>query len=611
MRTTLRIWSVVKPYWQRLTLTYVFLLVSLGLDLSIPWLLRQVIDVGIAKAQPRFMATAGVAVLGIGVAKALLSFGQRYESQWLAFRVMYDLKNKLYKHIQSLPFSFHDQAQTGQLMTRCTGDVNAVHRFASTGLLEVVHIVVMTIGVVTILFAQDVRLALLALAPIPILLALALRFGRLARKMFNEIMQAVGKLSTILQENLTGIQVVKGFAREPYEIDKYTAQSEEVFHRRVHVLRYFSINFPAMFTLVFVSTALILYFGGQQVMAGEITIGTLIAFNGYVAMLGMPMRRLGFFINMFSEAMASADRIFSLLDEPVRIRSPREPVALEQVRGQVTFDNVSFRYPNSDAYVLRDLDIRAEPGQVIALLGKTGSGKTTAVNLIPRFYDVSRGSVEIDGVNVKKLDLETLRPQIGIVLQESLLFSDSIRENIAYGRHDATDDEIVAATTAARAHDFIMEFPEGYDTEVGERGVTLSGGQRQRIAIARALLLNPRILILDDSTSSVDTETEYLIQQALQALMEGRTTFVIAQRLQTLMHADQILVLDQGKIVERGQHQELLEQEGLYREIYDLQLRDQERLRHELLELGGLVEERRPCPRAAIGGGRVFEGLNN
>jgi len=611
MRTALRIWGVVKPYWKRLLFTYLFLLISLGLDLSVPWLLRQVIDVGIAKAQPRFMATAGLAVLGIGVAKALLSLGQRYQSQWLSFRVMYDLKNQLYKHIQSLPFSFHDEAQTGQLMTRCTGDVNAIHRFASTGLLEVVHIVVMTIGVVTILFVQNARLALLALAPIPILLVLAIRFGRLARKMFNEIMQAVGKLSTILQENLTGIQVVKGFAREPYEIDKYTTQSEEVFKKRIHVNRYFSINFPAMFTLVFVSTALILYFGGRQVMAGEMTIGTLIAFNGYVAMLGIPMRRLGFFINMFSEAMASAERIFTLLDTPVRIRTPHDPVTLEPIEGRVTFDNVSFRYHNSDTYVLRDLDIQAEPGQVIALLGRTGSGKTTAVNLIPRFYDVSKGSVEIDGVDVKKLDLETLRPQIGIVLQESLLFSATIRENIAYGRQDASEQAIVAAAKAARAHDFITEFDDGYDTDVGERGVTLSGGQRQRIAIARALLMNPRILILDDSTSSVDTETEYLIQQALQTLMQGRTTFVIAQRLQTLIHADQILVLDQGRIVERGRHEDLLEQEGLYKEIYDLQLRDQERLRRELLELGGLVEERRLRAPAAIGGGRVFEGLSN
>jgi ATP-binding cassette subfamily B protein len=611
MRTAARIWGEVKPYWRRLILTYVCLLIGLGLDLSIPYILKQAIDVGVTGAQPRFMALAGLSVLGIGVFKALFSFGQRYLSQWLAFRVMYDLKNKLYKHIQSLPFSFHDTAQTGQLMTRCTGDVNAIHRFASTGLLEVVHITVMTIAVLIIMFSQDVRLSLIALAPMPILLALAIRFGRLARGKFNEIMQAQGKLNTILQENLTGIQVVKGFAREPYEIDKYREQNEEVFQRRVNVIRYFSINFPAMFTIVFMSTALILLFGGREVIAGRMTVGTLVAFNGYVAMLGMPMRRLGFFINMFSEALASADRIFSLLDEPVRIRSPRDARTVERVEGRVTFENVSFRYQNSDQHVLRDVDVKAEPGQVIALLGKTGSGKTTLVNLIPRFYDVTQGRVCVDGLDVKGLELESLRRQIGIVLQESLLFSATVRENIAYGRLDATDDEIVTVAKAARAHDFISEFPEGYDTEVGERGVTLSGGQRQRIAIARALLMDPRILILDDSTSSVDTETEYLIQQALKALMEGRTTFVIAQRLQTLMHADQILVLDQGQIVERGQHEELLAQEGLYREIYDLQLRDQERLRRELMRLGGLVELERTHARRVTGSAGVFEGLKN
>ena len=611
MRTALRIWGEVKPYWRRLLLTYVLLLVSLGLDLSIPYILRQTIDVGVTGAQPRFMAMAGLIVLGIGVLKAMFSFGQRYLSQWLAFRVMYDLKNKLYKHIQSLPFSFHDTAQTGQLMTRCTGDVNAIHRFASVGLLEIVHITVMTIAVLIIMFTQNVRLSLIALAPIPILLALAIRFGRLARRLFNEIMQARGKLNTILQENLTGIQVVKGFAREPYEIAKYRTENQEVFQKRIRVMRYFSINFPAMFTIVFLSTALILFFGGREVIAGRMTIGTLVAFNGYVAMLGMPMRRLGFFINMFSEALASAERIFDLLDERVRIRSPQDARTVERVEGRVTFENVSFRYQNSDEYVLRDLDIEAESGQVIALLGKTGSGKTTVVNLIPRFYDVTQGSVRIDDVDVKELELEGLRRQTGIVLQESLLFADTIRENIAYGRRDATDAEIVAAAKAARAHDFITEFADGYETEVGERGVTLSGGQRQRVSIARALLMDPRILILDDSTSSVDTETEYLIQQALKALMEGRTTFVIAQRLQTLMHADQILVLDQGHIVERGQHEELLAQDGLYREIYDLQLRDQERLRRELMQMGGLVELERTRSRRVTGGAGVFEGLRS
>jgi ATP-binding cassette subfamily B multidrug efflux pump len=610
MRIVRRIWGLVKPYWKRLVVAYVCLLVGIALDLSIPWVLRQTIDIGVTGASPEFMVTAGSIVLAIGLVKALFSLGQRYVSEWLAFRVAYDLKNRLYRHIEYLSFAFHDSAQTGQLMTRCTGDVNAIQRFASVGLLEVVSITVMSIATITILLLQNVRLALIALAPLPVLVLLAIRFGRLARGRFREIMQARGKLNTILQENLIGVQVVKGFAREPFEIAKFRGQNQEVFDRRVDIIRYFSINFPAMSVIVFLSTALILWFGGRDVLAGRMTIGTLVAFNGYVAMLGMPARRLGFFVNMLSEALASAERIFELLDEPVKIRSPQNARMLDRLAGRVTFEDVSFRYPNSDRYVLEGVHLEAEPGQVIALLGKTGSGKTTVVNLIPRFYDVSEGKVRVDGVDVREVELRSLRQQIGIVLQESLLFSATIRENIAYGRQDATDEQVIAVAQAARAHDFIMEFADGYDTPVGERGVTLSGGQRQRIAIARALLLDPRVLILDDSTSSVDTETEYLIQQALKALMEGRTTFVIAQRLQTLIHADQILVLDQGRVVQRGRHAGLLAEGGLYKEIYDLQLKDQERLRRELMQLGGLVEE--ACVKRVRVAGRagIMEGLS-
>jgi len=614
MRTVLRLWGLVKPYWKRLVIAYVSLLVGMALDLSIPWVLRQTIDIGITGGRPGYMATAGLIVLGIAVLKVAFSFGQRYFSQWLAWRVAYDLKNRLFRHIERLSFAFHDTAQTGELMTRCTGDVNAVQRFASVGLLEVVSIVVMTVATVTILMLQNVRLTLIALAPLPFLFALAIRFGKLAQTRFREIMEVRGRLNSILQENLIGVQVVKGFVRQPYEIERFRAQNDDLFRQRIRIFRYFSINFPAMSVIVFLSQALILWFGGQEVLAGRMTVGMLAAFNGYVAMLGMPARRVGFFVNQMSEALASAERIFELLDQPVRIKTPENPVVLGRLEGRVTFENVSFRYPNTDAYVLRDIDLEAEPGQMIALLGKTGSGKTTLVNLIPRFYDVprNRGRVLVDGIDVKKVDLASLRRQIGIVLQESLLFSATIRENIAYGRQDATDQEIVRVAQAARAHDFIVEFPDGYDTEVGERGVTLSGGQRQRLAIARALLMDPRILILDDSTSSVDTETEYLIQQALKTLMQGRTTFVIAQRLQTLIDADQILVLDQGRIVQRGRHEELLAQGGLYREIYDLQLRDQERLHRELLQLGGLAEVERSRQQAgAVGSPGLLSGLSS
>jgi ATP-binding cassette subfamily B multidrug efflux pump len=612
MRTVLRIWGLVKPYRRQLALAYVGLLIGMGLDLAIPWVLRQVIDVGVTGNRPGFMVTAGLIVLGIGAGKAVFSFSQRYFSQWLAVRVAYDLKNQLYKHIEHLSFAFHDTAQTGQLMTRCTGDVNSVLNFASTGLLEVVNIVVMTVATTTVLFIQNARLALIALAPLPLLYILAIRFGRLARTQFRQIMEARGEMNSVLQENLLGVQVIKGSAREPHEIERFHERSHEVYNRRVTTTRLFSINFPAMSTIVFASTALILWFGGQDVLAGTMTIGTLVAFNGYVSMLGMPARRVGFFVNMLSEAMASAERIFELLDERIEIQSPENAIQLGRLEGRVAFENVSFRYPNTDEYVLRDISLEAKPGQMIALLGKTGSGKTTVVNLIPRFYDVprNRGRVLVDGIDVRDVDLKSLRSQIGIVLQESLLFSATIGENIAYGRQDASEEEIIAVAKAARAHRFITEFEEGYDTRVGERGTTLSGGQRQRVAIARALLMDPRILILDDSTSSVDTETEYLIQQALHTLMQGRTTFVIAQRLQTLIDADQILVLGEGRIVQRGTHEELLDEGGLYKEIYDLQLRDQERLRRELLQTGGLIERRRRPRRARPGRTGLFEGAS-
>ncbi|MBN1138098.1 MAG: ABC transporter ATP-binding protein [Anaerolineae bacterium] len=592
MKMVLRIWGLIKPYWPRVTIAYASLLLGMGIDLTIPWLLRQVIDVGVSGGNARYLATVGLIVIGIGVIRALLSFGQRYFSQWLAWRVSYDLKNRLYRHIESLSFSFHDTAQTGQLMTRCTGDVNAVQSFAAVGLLELITIVVMTVATVIILVAQNARLALIALAPLPILAALAFRFGRVVRGRFRAMMETRGKMNSVLQENLMGVQVVRGFASEPFEKEKFRSQAQAVYEQRIGLNRIFAVNFPAMSVITFISTALILWFGGREVLAGTMTIGGLVAFNGYVGMLGNPARRLGFFVNMLSEALASAERIFELLDERVRIVSPANARVVERLEGRVAFEDVCFRYPNSDAYVLRDINLEVEPGQMVALLGKTGSGKTTVVNLVPRFYDATRGRVRVDGADVRELDLDSLRGQIGIVLQESLLFSATIRENIAYGRPDAPFEQVEAAARAARAHKFITEFADGYDTEVGERGVTLSGGQRQRLAIARALLMDPRILILDDSTSSVDTETEYLIQQALKTLMRGRTTFVIAQRLQTLIDADQIVVLDQGRIVQHGRHQELLAQGGLYREIYDLQLRDQERLRQELLQLGGLVGAR-------------------
>ncbi len=593
MKILLRLVAMLKPYKGRVIVAALCLLATTGLSLTVPWFIQQAIDVGLAAGQREFLVMAGLSVAALGLVKAGFSLGQRYLSEWLAQRLAYDVRNALYDHIQRLSFTYHDRAQTGQLMTRCTTDVNAVLRFASVGLLDMLYISILTVGTLAVMLSVHYKLALIALTPVPFIAGASLNMGRILRPMFKRMREQFGRVTTVLQENLTGVQVVKAFAREPHEISKFETSATDLLKRRIRVVRIFAFNMPLTWALILLSTALILWFGGRWVQAGELTVGFLVAFNGYAMLLSEPVRRLGFLANITAQAMASGERIFDILDTEKGIQSRAGAIVLPRLEGVVRFEDVSFRYDGSDEWVLRHVDLEALPGQVVALLGATGSGKSTVINLLPRFYDVTAGRMTIDGHDVRDVTLDSLRQQIGIVLQESLLFSATVRENIAYGRVDATDDEVEAVARAARAHAFITQFPDGYDTLVGERGVTLSGGQRQRVAIARALLMDPRVLILDDSTSSVDTETEYLIQQALQALMHGRTTFVIAQRLQTVLNADQILVLDEGRIAERGTHRELLAQGGLYKAIYDLQLKDQERLRRELLALGGLEEQQR------------------
>ena len=415
---------------------------------------------------------------------------------------------------------------------------------------------------------------------------LAAYFGRRLGRFFLAVDNALGDVSSRIQENVTGVQVVRAFAREPYEIDRFKGANQVLFKARINVMGERARIMPTTTLLITVATILILWFGGQMVLQGEITVGQLVEFNSYMLLLSVPVMSLDWLINAAGEASAGVTRALEVLERQPEIQSPSGAGSLPRLRGEVEFKNVNFNYAGEGNPALHGIDFKVEPDQVVALIGLTGSGKTTLVNLIPRFYDVSEGQVLVDGLDIRQLDLVALRRQIGIVLQTSLLFSASIRENIAYGRPDATLDEIVAAARAAQADDFIRALPKGYDTVVGERGVTLSGGQRQRVAIARALLINPRILILDDSTSSVDTQTEDAIQRALGILMEGRTTFIIAQRLSSLRRADLILVMDQGQIVERGTHTFLLQQNGLYRQIYDLQLRDQERFQVEMEETG-------------------------
>ncbi len=552
------------------------LLLVTAAHLVVPAIIGNVIDYGLSGGEENYLFIAALAILGIGLVRALLSFVQTYLGAWIAQHISFDLRNRLYNRIQYLPFSYHDRTQTGQLISRCIEDVSSIQQFAGSGLVELIQIFLHLVGVTVLLFMSKPKLAAIALLPMVPLLLMTIRFGERVGKMFYAIDQAVGSLSSRLQENVMGVQVVRAFAREPYEIERFDERNRGVYETRLHIYKEWSRIMPTSHFLVALSTILILWFGGNMVLRGEMTLGAMVAFNGYLIMIAEPARQLVWLVNTAGEAGAGLKRSFDVLDLQPEIQSPPHAVELPSLSGRVEFQDVSFRYQGESNYALQDLNLVVEPNQIVALIGATGSGKTSVVNLISRFYDIDIGAILVDGIDIREVDLPSLRRKIGIVLQTSLLFSDSIRDNIAYGRPDASLDEVVAAAKAAQAHEFIIEMPAGYNTVVGERGVTLSGGQRQRVAIARALLLDPRILILDDLTSSVDTQTERLIQQALDRLMEGRTTFVIAQRLSTVRRANQILVLDQGRIVERGTHDELLLHDGLYREIYELQLRGQE-----------------------------------
>jgi len=581
MKSLLRLRPFVRPYWKQVGLALLSLVVLTSISLTVPFIIGQVIDQGFANNNVRLIITAALILLGIGIASAILIYWQRYLTERIAAQVGYDLRNRLYDHIQHLTFSYHDHAETGQLISRTIEDVRSIERFTGNGIVELIHLFLLFAGIVTLLFIANPLLATIALLPMIPLVLMTSNFGRQISDYFLVVDNSLGELSTRIQENVLGVQVVRAFARETYEIERFNRENRILYDSRITVISEWFKIMPTSHFLVILSTIVILWFGGQLVLAGEMTIGEIVAFNSYLLMLAEPARQLTWLVNMAGEAVAGVNRTFEVLDLVPDIRTPSDPINLPQLTGRVELKNVALAYQGEATHALCEINLTVEPNQVIALIGPTGSGKTSLVNLIPRFYDVSQGAVLVDGFDVRHVDLVTLRKQIGIVLQTSLLFSTSILENIAFGHPDADKQEIIEAAKAAQAHEFITSFPAGYDTIVGERGVTLSGGQRQRIAIARALLMDPRILILDDSTSSVDMQTEHLIQKALWRLMEGRTTFIIAHRLSTVRRADLILVMDEGQIVERGTHLDLLEQDGLYREIYDLQLRDQEKFRQE------------------------------
>jgi ATP-binding cassette subfamily B protein len=576
MKHLWRLRPFLHAYRLQISLSFVSLMILTAGQLFIPTLIREVIDVGIGEENSRILVISAVILSIIGIIMAIITYAQRFLSEWIAAHIGFDLRNQLYNHIQHLPFAYHDYAQTGQLISRCIEDVRAIERFTGSGVVDLIRLVILMIGIIALLLAENARLAAIALLPMIPLVMITTNFGRKIGKLFLAVDNLLGELSSRLQESVTGIQVVRAFAREAYEIQRFDTANRGLYKARLKVIGEWSKILPSSVFLVSLGTILILWFGGQLVLEGQMTIGEIVAFNSYLLLLTLPAQQLTWLVNLAGEAVAGVQRTYEILDHAPVIRSPENAIYLSEISGSVEFNNVSLHYSQEKAHALEDIQLKVLPNQIIALIGPTGSGKTSLVNLIPRFYDVSQGQVLVDGIDVRQVDLTSLRRQIGIVLQTSLLFSISVRENIAYGNPDASMEEIIQAAKAAQAHDFIIDLPDGYETIVGERGITLSGGQRQRVAIARALLMNPRILILDDSTSSVDTQTERQIQNALNFLMQGRTTFVIAHRLSTVRRADLILVLDQGRIIERGKHHELLQQDGLYRQIFELQLRDRE-----------------------------------
>ena len=548
----------------------VTLVVSMALELAVPRLIQIAIDGTIESREVGIAVVLGVVIVGITAFKGVFTFLATYLAEVLSQKTTFHLRGLLFERIQSLSFSFHDKARTGELMSRTTSDVDRVRFLAGMGLMNSIRITLMIVGVVSILMVSNWRLALLSLAGLPVLIYVALAFSQRIRPLFVQVQQAWGAVNTVLQENLTGVKVVRAFAREEDEIAKFEPFNEDLTRSGIQVVRMFALRQPLFEAVAALGVAAVLWYGGIQVLDGNLTIGELVAFNTYLLLLRMPIQMLGFTVSIFARATASGDRIFEILDRQSDVQEKPDAVFNGQIDGGVHFDNVEFAYEGED--VLRGISFNVSPGQILGIVGGTGSGKSTVINLLPRFYDVTGGRITMDGIDIRDYRIAPLRAAIGIVSQETFLFGANLRENISYGRPDATDATILQAAEAAQLGDFIRSLPDGLDTAIGERGTTLSGGQKQRVAIARALLMDPRILILDESTSSVDTETERALQEALSDLMKGRTTLIISQRVASVVGADEIVVLDAGSIVQRGRHKALLESPGLYRDMYEMQV---------------------------------------
>ena len=575
MTLYLRILSYIKPYMHRLLFAMVCTIMAAAGNLYIPWIIKDMIDEVLADKNGTMLNWIAASIIAIFIVRGLFWYGQNYLMSYVGQSVIIDIRAAVFKKLQRLSVSFYDKNKTGTIMSYVTNDVNALQSAMVENTIEMITEGFILIGSVVAMIYLDWRLTLFTVCTFPVVLWFMEFFGKKIRKTGGRIQECTADITSVLQESVASARVIKSFVREDYEVDRFDVENKANFRANMKNAQLMATLTPVVELVAAIGVTMIIWYGGNNVINGTITAGSLVAFLTYAVNISNPIKRLTRVIGNIQKALAAAQRVFMIIDMPEEIAESRYAKQLPEVSGKVEFQNVSFAY-NDKGNVITDLSFSVKPGEVIAIVGPSGAGKSTIANLLPRFYDVNKGDIKIDGHSVREVTLDSLREQVGIVPQETMLFNGSVYNNILYGRLDATKEEIEAAAKAANAHDFIMQLTDGYETKLGDRGVNLSGGQRQRIAIARAILKNPRILILDEATSALDTESERVVQEALDRLMVGRTSFVIAHRLSTVKNADKILVLEKGNLVESGTHDELLALDGLYAHLYKIQYRNKE-----------------------------------